>query len=51
MKKYFSERNLVILLFIAALILFSFAQEDSRQLEQKSADNGSTSNSTSELVP
>ncbi len=34
MKKHLSERNLVIVLFIAALTVFSFAQEDAKKLEK-----------------
>jgi len=34
MKKTFSERNLVIILFVMVLITFSFAQQDSKKLEK-----------------
>lgn len=34
MKKTFTERNLVIILFIMVLITFSFAQQDSKKLEK-----------------
>jgi len=38
MKKILSERNLVVVLFIAALIIFSFAQEDARKAEKLSRE-------------
>jgi hypothetical protein len=31
MRKFLSERNCVIVLFIAALVVFSFAQEDAKK--------------------
>lgn len=34
MKSILSERNIVIVLFIAVLVTFSFAQEDTRKLEK-----------------
>ncbi len=34
MKKYFSERNWVVILFITALTVFSFAQEDAKKAER-----------------
>lgn len=34
MKKILSERNLVVVLFIAALTIFSFAQEDAKKAEK-----------------
>jgi hypothetical protein len=34
MKKTFTERNLVIILFVMVLITFSFAQQDSKKLEK-----------------
>jgi hypothetical protein len=34
MKRYFSERNIVILLFILVLATFSLAQEQSRAMEK-----------------
>lgn len=33
MRSFFSEKNLVVILFIMVLITFSLAQEDSRKLE------------------
>lgn len=39
MKKFISERNLVIILFIAALTVFSFAQEDAKKAEKIYQDN------------
>jgi hypothetical protein len=46
MKRILSERNLAGILFIAALIVFSFAQEDAKKIEKmnQSAD-------VSSLVP
>jgi hypothetical protein len=35
MKRSLIERNLVVLLFVAVLITFSFAQRDSKKMEQK----------------
>ena len=47
MKKYFSERNIVIVLFVLVLITFSLAQEDSKRfttnVENKAAKNITTS--------
>ncbi|WP_276501098.1 hypothetical protein [Terrimonas pollutisoli] len=34
MKKVFSERNIVVVLFIAAFVVFSFAQEDAKKIER-----------------
>ena len=34
MKKVIAERNIVVMLFILVLITFSFAQRDSKRLEQ-----------------
>ena len=34
MKKILSERNIVVYLFIAALTVFSFAQEDAKKVEK-----------------
>ena len=34
MRKILSERNLVVILFIAALTIFSFAQEDAKKAEK-----------------
>ncbi|HVT83873.1 MAG TPA: hypothetical protein VHD35_01655 [Chitinophagaceae bacterium] len=48
MRKYLSDRNLVIVLFILVLVTFSFAHEDSKKLQQistqqtLSADNSAT---------
>ena len=36
MKKILSERNLVVVLFIAALTVFSLAQEDAKKIEKMS---------------
>jgi len=34
MRKFFSERNLVIVLFIAAFAVFALAQQDTTKLQQ-----------------
>ncbi|MEP7375928.1 MAG: hypothetical protein ABI675_21210 [Chitinophagaceae bacterium] len=39
MKKILSERNLVVVLFIAALTIFSFAQEDAKKAEKLNHDS------------
>lgn len=44
MRKFLSERNLVIVLFIAAFIVFSFAQQATMKQEKlQSSGAGSTS--------
>ena len=35
MKKFLSERTLVVILFFTALIVFSFAQADARKVEAR----------------
>ena len=47
MKKILSERNLVVVLFIAALTIFSFAQEDAKKAQKL---NHNTDNVSSLLV-
>ncbi len=34
MKKALAERNIVVILFVLVLIVFSFAQRDSKKLEK-----------------
>ena len=34
MRKLFSDRNLVVILFVVAFIVFSFAQEDAKKIER-----------------
>jgi uncharacterized membrane protein YeiH len=34
MRKILSERNIVVILFVVALVVFSFAQEDARKAEK-----------------
>ena len=34
MRKILSERNLVVILFVVALVVFSFAQEDAKKVEK-----------------
>ena len=43
MKKILSERNLVVVLFIAALTIFSFAQEDAKKAEKLNQNTVSAS--------
>ena len=38
MKRILSERNLVVVLFIAALTIFSFAQKDAEKAEKLNRD-------------
>jgi len=37
MRKIFTERTLVVFLFIVALVVFSFASEDARSAEARSS--------------
>jgi len=39
MKKIFSERNLVVILFITALTVFSLAREDAKKAEKLFQNN------------
>ena len=41
MKIFFTERNVVVVLFVAVLITFSLAQEDSKKIEKMYAGSGS----------
>jgi hypothetical protein len=34
MRKILSEKNIVVILFVVALVVFSFAQEDARKAEK-----------------
>lgn len=34
MRKFFSEKNIVVLLFVMVLITFALAQEDSKKMER-----------------
>jgi hypothetical protein len=43
MKKILSERNLVVVLFVAALTIFSFAQEDAKKAEKLNHDSPAAS--------
>jgi hypothetical protein len=50
MKRYFSERNIVVILFVLVLATFSLAQEQSRAMEKVYTGSwllqaGNTSNS------
>lgn len=43
MKRILSERSLVVILFLAALTVFSFAREDAKKLEQFNHSNRASS--------
>ena len=43
MKAFFTERNIVVVLFVAVLITFSLAQEDSKKLEKLYSGTATTS--------
>jgi len=43
MRKVLSERNWVVILFITALIVFSFAQEDAKKAEKLYQNNSTAS--------
>jgi hypothetical protein len=43
MRKVLSERNWVVILFITALIVFSFAQEDAKKAEKLYRHDSTTS--------
>ena len=43
MRKVLSERNWVVILFITALIVFSFAQEDAKKAEKLYQPNSTAS--------
>ena len=45
MRKILSEKNLVVILFIAALVVFSFAQEDARKVEKMYLEAGAAGSS------
>lgn len=47
MKILFTERNIVVLLFVTVLITFSLAQEDTKKLEKMYAGSGSATASFS----
>ena len=38
MRKFLSERNIVVILFAVALVVFSFAQEDAKKAEKMYLD-------------
>ena len=45
MRKFLSERNFVVILFVVAFVVFYFAQEDAKKVEKMylNADAGSPS--------
>lgn len=48
MRKFLSEKNIVILLFVLVLITFSLAQEDSKKMER--LYSGVSSNNSGSLL-
>lgn len=55
MRKYLSDRNLVIVLFVLVMITFSFAHEDSKKLQQFTtqqafSDESNTTNTHKKIV-
>ncbi|MBS1620508.1 MAG: hypothetical protein JST10_16205 [Bacteroidetes bacterium] len=51
MRKYLSDRNLVIILFFLVFITFSFAHEDSKQLQQYSTQQSLSADLGTSIVP
>lgn len=51
MRKYISDRNLVIVLFILVLITFSFAHEDSKQLQEFSIQQSLSADNNTPATP
>jgi hypothetical protein len=47
MRRIFSERNLVVIVFVLALIVFVFAHRDTRQMEMMYMGKGSSVSSLS----
>jgi hypothetical protein len=45
MRRILSERNLVVVLFVMALVIFVFAQEDTKKREKIYLDHGSAASS------
>ena len=45
MRKILSEKSLVVILFIVALVVFSFAQEDAKKVEKMYLDAGAAGTS------
>lgn len=46
MRKFISERNLVIVLFVAAFIVFSFAQQETAKQERLQSSGAGNSSSS-----
>lgn len=42
MRRFLSERNLVVVLFISALVVFFFAQQDASKIEKQFMNPGTT---------
>lgn len=47
MRKFVSEKNIVVILFVMVLITFALAQEDSKKLERL---QGGGASSTAQLI-
>ncbi len=47
MKKILSERNFVVVLFVVAFVVFSFAQEDAKKIEKMYHHGDGTVNASS----
>jgi cell shape-determining protein MreC len=45
MRRILSERNLVVVLFVMALVVFVFAQQDTKKIEKIYMDHNSASSS------
>jgi hypothetical protein len=45
MKQILSERNLVVILFVLVVVVFVFAQEDTRRVKLRYPDAGSAASS------
>ncbi len=43
MRKFLSERNFVVVLFVVAFVVFYFAQEDAKKVEHRYMNAGTTS--------
>jgi hypothetical protein len=44
-----SEKNLVVILFVVVLVVFSFAQEDTKKIEKMYLDTNSSATSQSDI--
>jgi hypothetical protein len=51
MRRIFSERNLIVILFVMALAFFVIAQQDARKVEKIYMSQGDNVTSASTIVP